>query len=310
MSNKKHNFAIIHRTNDLDFTHKLGDRLLSVSKTIGNSQVYVFHVKDVVVPQDNIENVTYVEIPEDIKGKEVPKIMNYIFRYFKLEHVSEGMLYLFDEKVEINEKQFIQFIQPIEGMMELMGHRLWLNTTADECNYNFQKYDGRCVFKIDIPEFEKIFNSDIIFSSNANFDFSIYDLDNIDISEMLLNEQFTIGMFFILEFLVRRKNSIPGCFMNLYPTVSQEIGILKTREIKEERDMEIEGGEEEFNRQKKIFSDLKLDTTPTIKVEYAGAYLCNKFLKKLEETDPDAARRIVSGFNKIEEKMEEEVKNG
>lgn len=311
MSEKKHNFAIIHRTNDLEFARLLGDRLLSISKTIGNSQLFVFHVKGVKMPENNIDGVTYVELPEDIKGKEVPKIMNYVYKYFKVEHVSEGMLYLFDEKVEIlDEKKFIAFIPAIENMMGLMGHRLWLNTVGDECNYNFDRYDGRCMFKIDIPEFEKIFGNDIIFSSNANFDFSIYDLDSIDISEMLLDEQFTIGMFFILEFLAKRRASVPGCFMNLYPTVSQEVGILKSREVKEEKDMETEGGDKEFKRQKKIFDDLKLDTTPTIKVENAGAFLCNKYLKKLEQIDPEAARRIVSGFNKIEEEVSEEIENG
>ncbi len=302
MLNKKHNFAIIHRTNDLEFTNKLGDKLLSITKTIGNSQLFVFHVKGVKMPENNISDITYVELPEDINGKEVPKIMNHVFRYFKVEHVSEGMLYVFDEKVEVvDEKKFITFIPAIENMMDLMGHRLWLNTSCDECNYNFDKFDGRCVFKIDIPEFGKIFGNDIIFASNANFDFSIYDLDSIDISEMLLDEQFTIGMFFILSFLAKRRNSIPGCFMNLYPTVPQELGVMKFREIKEEKEMEMEGGEQEFKRQQMIFNEMKLDTSPTIKVEYAGAFLCNRYLKRLEGIDPEAAHRIISGFNKIEE---------
>jgi hypothetical protein len=56
-----------------------------------------------------------------------------------------------------------------------------------------------------------------------------------------------------------------------------------------------------------------LDTSPTIKVEYAAAFICNKYLKRLESINPEAAKKLVSGFAKIEEaevEKEEKVEDG
>jgi len=53
-----------------------------------------------------------------------------------------------------------------------------------------------------------------------------------DDNELFFDEKFTIDMFFIIEFLARRRNAHPGSlyYMNQYVTCASEQGLYKFKE--------------------------------------------------------------------------------
>ena len=55
-----------------------------------------------------------------------------------------------------------------------------------------------------------------VFCSHANTQWIAVDLPLADDNEVILDEQFTIDMFYIIELLARRRNTHPGTlyFMN------------------------------------------------------------------------------------------------
>lgn len=88
-----------------------------------------------------------------------------------------------------------------------------------------------------------------------------FDLD-ADIEKLKFSEEFTVPMYYIIEFLARRRASSDGLdFMNMYPTVLEEQNVLKSLDADAKPDDEVMKAEYEK------FSSLGLDLAPTSNID-------------------------------------------
>lgn len=71
-----------------------------------------------------------------------------------------------------------------------------------------------------------------MFCSHSNIQWNVYNLEKADDNELFFDEKLTIDMFFIIEFLARRRNSHPGSlyYMNQYVTCASEQGLYTFKE--------------------------------------------------------------------------------
>ena len=220
-------FVVKHTCGNLDYEKWFLDPLMEVAKKLPGSKVYVFQTSDAKQPETPRPGVVYVDIPKGTAKKdEEAKIHNAVIRYFKLENATSGQLYVFDERLEVNGDNLCAFVPKLERFMSVFGYRVWLNTFGDECNFVFDRYEHRWEIDIDVDKYKAVWAEPVRFYTNCNFDFVVYDLDQTEASELLLDEQFKIGMFFILEFIGRKiKANVPGFFMNAYPSIDGEKGL-------------------------------------------------------------------------------------
>jgi hypothetical protein len=60
-----------------------------------------------------------------------------------------------------------------------------------------------------------------------------FNIGKADADELHFNEDFTVAMFWIIEYLARRRNSHPGSmyFMNQYATVESEVGVYRNKKL-------------------------------------------------------------------------------
>ena len=268
----KRHFAILKDHKD---NNNVNSWIIDKIKGMGfqDCSIYLFSQNSNDDPGNGVE---FVKIPENLDNE--AKRRNYISKWFKLENVKDGMLYVIRDYVELDADKFPKFVPDIERFMDFFGYRVWLNTVCDECNYVFNRFDTRITVKMDDERLAAGWKDDVLFTTNANLDLMVYNLDKIDISEMLLDESFSVAMFVIIKFLAERRNKkIPGCYMNLYPTVPSEKGIAKKHtEIVEEK-----VSREEFNRQMKVFTDMKINNEPTIDAEEAVNYVIDMIEKRI-----------------------------
>ena len=271
----KRHIAILKEHEGNDFRSLVLENLLRAE--IPDSTIYLFTIDKKSENSDirNLGDVKVVEFPDDCDNE--AKRHNFISKYFKIQNISTGMLYVIHDNIEIFPGQFANFLPKLEEFMNFFGYRVWLNTVCDECNYIFDKYVTRITVKMDKPEYENVWKDDVYFTTNANIDITAFDLDKADITEMLFDESFSVAMFVIIKFLAERRNrAIPGCFMNLYPTIPSEIGIAKKHdEVPEKKE-----SRQEFDRQMKVFGDMKIDNQPTIDANEAITFLVEKITGK------------------------------
>ena len=93
--------------------------------------------------------------------------------------------------------------------------------------------------QISLDEYAKNFKFDkLIFTSYANTSWIAYDFSKVQDDLLKFNEQFTIPMYYIIEFLARRRNSKLSklYYMNQYLTVPAEKGVFKHEPIESVKD--------------------------------------------------------------------------
>ena len=100
--------------------------------------------------------------------------------------------------------------------MNVLDLNNWCGTVTDGCNYIYSKYNPRLSISIDKPEYQKLNIDKVIFCSHSNVQWLVYDLERADDNELFFNESFTVDMFWIIEYLARRRNTHPNSlyFMN------------------------------------------------------------------------------------------------
>lgn len=245
------NFAIIRDDSNDSYIQKL------ISLFPENSNVVVFSETAYEIQSPN-HNIQVQIIPDVCDNK--PKVFNHIIKYFKENH--SGFLYVFDKGV-VFRKEPKTFYDEIEKMMILLKQDSWLNCSCDMMNYTYQLFNPRIVLKLDHPEVQNIYNKDICWCSNANTDLVIYNLDMIDISKRRFNEQFTIPMYYIIEFLATRRNTKRVedlYFMNMYPTISEEEKlVMNTTPHKQEDQQKLQ---KDLENEDKIFKSMNINVQP------------------------------------------------
>lgn len=203
----------------------------------------------------------------------LPKLSNWAVECHKHQQDHCKFLHVVPDSAELTADP-TKFIEALERMMLHLKLTSWLSTACDPMNYVYQKYNPRMKVVLDGDDAAAAGASELVFTSNANTTWMCFDLD-ADVEKLKFSEDFTIPMYYIIEFLARRRAASDGLdFMNMYPTVPEEQGVFK---------LAISGSQPEESLMKaeyEKFSSLGLDLAPTTIVDQVLERLYNTISQK------------------------------
>lgn len=197
------------------------------------SQVYVFTEKpDSSFNIANGEQVCMnVNWPSHLTT--IPQIRNWINQFFKTNNFT-GKLHVLEDTTKLL-KIPTEFLSDLENMMDVLDYNIWFSTVCDPCNFIYSKYNPRLAVMLDKVEYFKFnLGEKLIFASHSNTQWIAYDFAKVTDDQIKFDEDFTIAMFYIIEFLARRRNTKKQnqvYFMNQYLTVPSELGTFNTIEL-------------------------------------------------------------------------------
>lgn len=192
-----------------------------------------------------------------------PKMKNFVSQFFMDKYgAQKPFLHVFEDNVEILDGMR-EFVASIENVMRKLNYSIWLNTVCDSCNYVYQKYVPRISVDVDDKKhLENIGASKINFTSHCNTSYVVYDLMNVgNASKISFNEKFSIAMFYIIEFLARRragKCAHQLYYMNQYLSIPQEKNALRLCK----NATSPQPPQDVFKAEDEIFKSLKLNYAP------------------------------------------------
>lgn len=216
-------------------------------------------------------------IPESCNN--ISKARNFINATMKLSGF-QGFFHVVQDNVELVSNTS-RFLESLENMMDVLDYDVWLNTSCDQCNYVYSKYNPRISISIDTPEAKNLGLPDYInLTSHSNTAWICYNFFKAPDSLLSFNENFSIPMFMIIEFLARRKASKKEnqpYFMNMYMSVPEEIGVFKCN------DDEDAVSNSKMMEEDKIFKSLNVAYSPDNNVDQVIEALWSKINSKIEE---------------------------
>lgn len=203
------------------------------------SQIVVFSDKEMPTMNFGHERTTCTNAVLPDECNTIPKVRNYINAQYKQANFN-GFLHVVEWSTKIN-KDPSDFIQKLEQMMDALDYDVWFNTVCDPCNYVYHKYCPRSYVAIDEPQYDKLGTKRLAITSHANTQWIVYNFAKATDSNLRFDEDFTIPMYFIIEFFARRKAEQKDgqlYFMNEYFTVEEEHGVFEKVKVDESLDQE------------------------------------------------------------------------
>lgn len=268
-------FAIINQhLAEIDYTDTI------ISKLPSDSRVFVF-IPCIGATEVNMKNVsdTITEIHFPVADKiTIPICYNFASKYLKETLGISGYLYLFRDTIGINDKdKFEAFMPELEEMLDKLELDTWFNTTTDMANYVFSRYDPRIRTLIDEPKYAAVYNKSIYWAMCANENLICFNMDKVTLDQMLFSEDFSVGMFYILEYISRRRfnenDSWP--FINFYPTLQSEIGIISYVL----NDTQLDNAT--YAREQELFKSRQIQIQPDAHVEVVLKFITDKLSRFL-----------------------------
>lgn len=232
-------------------------------------------VKDGVVMSD-IEHSTVVSMPFSVDN--VAKSKNFVLSYYKSKGFN-GYVHMLEDSIKIL-KDPMTFVQEVEKMMELLDINSYLGTVTDVCNYVYGKYNPRISVMLDKPEYSVFGLKTLNFCSHSNTQWMVFNLAKADADELYFNETFEIAMFWIIEYLARRRNKHAESmyFMNQYVTVESERGLYQNRIMNQSDKAD---DPEKMKNENAKFVDMKVSYAPDNDVDVILERLYQKLNSKI-----------------------------
>ena len=231
-------FAVLaYDCNDIQLLNNLVSTLIANSTC---SQINVYTKEDIPAFNISHEHTTCTNVVIPIEYNTIPKARNYINQQYKQAGFN-GFLHVVNWNTKLL-KDPTDFLQKLEDMMDKLDYNVWFNTICDPCNYVYHKYCPRTYIALDDEQYSKLATKRIAITSHANTQWITYNFAKATDSNLHFDEDFTIPMFYIIEFLARRKaEAIDGqlYFMNEYFTVEEENGIFESIKKTENIDQEV-----------------------------------------------------------------------
>lgn len=207
-----------------------------------------------------------------------PKTRNWINSKYSQDC---GFLHVINDGVEIL-KDPARFVSDIENMITALDYTVWFSTVTDGCNYVYQKYNPRIRVQCDRLECAKLgICGELDFTSHSNTQWVIYDMSRTYGTDLMrFDEKFTIAMFFIIEFLARRRNTKqPGqlFYMNQYLTVGSENGTF--RDLKSETP-DAQPDPIVMKKEDEVFKSMNVNFAPDNNIDQVLEQLWEKIFQK------------------------------
>ena len=210
------------------------DNAISLVKQLNEysltKDIILFYAESANVQQQDIDgiNVKAISIPSDKDNSS--KAKNFI-----LEHCQSSYKDMFVHLIEDNVQLFndpCTYVEKIEHVMDVLDYSIHFSTVTDPCNYVFKKYNPRISLVLDDEDVKNKLDlpMQLSFTSHSNTTWTIYDLHKMP-DPQKYDEKFSIGMFMIIEYLARRRNTKKPeqlYFMNQYLAIEDEIGVFGT----------------------------------------------------------------------------------
>lgn len=227
-----------------------------ILSNINSDKVVIFYTSEEYISTIDKEKYEVVQIPAEKDNQ--AKIKNFAIKYMKENH--SGWLHLIEDTIEIL-KDPSQFISDIEKTLDVFGLNSFFSTITDICNYVFQKYNPRLTITMDSDEFKDLGLPNISFTSNANTQWIVINTSKADDNEMYFDEQYSVAMFYIIEFLARRKATHPNSlyYMNQYLTVESEKGVFVNKTLNQS---DKQTSQDVLEKENKIFRSSNINTVP------------------------------------------------
>lgn len=208
----------------------------------------------------------------------MPKSKNFVLSHYKANGFN-GYVHVIEDTISVL-KDPVAFMQEVEKMMEILDISSYLGTVTDVCNYVYGKYNPRISVMLDKPEYSKLGLRTINFCSHSNTQWMVFNLAKADSDELYFNETFEIAMFWIIEYLARRRSKHPGSmyFMNQYVTVESERGLYSNRSM---NSSDAADDPEKMKAENAKFVDMKVNYAPDNDVDTILERLYQKLNSKI-----------------------------
>ena len=176
--------------------------LEDMSYNIG--EVVVFAPSSMACPDSKSSSITWMHFPEN--ADTIPKQKNFIIDWCKMKDF-KGFLHMMESSVKLNANSKT-YIEKLESTMSAFDYDIHFSTATDRCNYVFNKFCPRLALDIDddIMKQKLSLPDRICFTSHSNVSYVTYNFDALDNGVLKFDERFTVGMFYIIEFLARRRS--------------------------------------------------------------------------------------------------------
>ena len=204
-----------------------------------------------------------------------PKVRNFVNKTIKSSGF-KGALHVIEDGTKLN-KDPNAFLFQLERMMDVLDYNVWLNTACDPCNFVYHKYCPRAYVNIDEYPYTQLGISQIAVTSHSNTSWVAYNFVKATDSELHFDEDFSIPMYYIIEFLARRKKEGRAdqlYFMNQYLTVGNEFGVFE----KCVKDQKLD--EKLLEKEGAIFSAKNIKHTADVNLDQVMSRLYEKLEQK------------------------------
>lgn len=225
----------------------------------------------------HIENAKIVKFDQTLDNHS--KCKNYINSFFKQQNF-EGFLHVLEDNVQLKQDP-TNYMNVLEHCMDVLDYDVYFSTTSDGCNYVYSKFNPRVRIQLDSPAFSSLnLPQNISFTSHSNTAWVTYNFKKIDEDLLKFNENFDIPMYFIIEFLARRRNTKkPGSLylMNQYLSISQEVGVFETINL----NISNQNIQQQMAKEDAIFKSMNLNFVPDNNIDQLLVDVINKLKSKV-----------------------------
>lgn len=222
-------------------------------------------------------NVSLRFYDDDIRFKP-SNLRNFVSKQLLNEKIT-GFVHIIEDIVQIyNDSE--NFLDKIEQMMQILNLKSWFNTSCDQCNFVYSKYNPRLYIAIDDEHMKKVYDKTIAWCSNANTLWTIWNYDICTFEDLRFEEKFQFSMYLIIEFLARRRNTKKNgelYYMNYYPSIPEELNVFKCMDVKNGKQFT----NDEINNEGKIFNEMCIDNHADTDINVLMEDISNVLISKL-----------------------------
>jgi hypothetical protein len=272
-------FVILNVNDDVDICENI------IKKLPNNSNILVY-------ARESLKNTDFVNTfnsftgnsnirlrfyDDDIRFKQ-SNLRNFVSKQLLDEKIT-GFVHIIEDIVQIyNDSE--NFLDKIEQMMQVLNLKSWFNTSCDQCNFVYSKYNPRLYIAIDDERMKKVYDKTIAWCSNANTLWTIWNYDMCTFEDLRFEEKFQFSMYLIIEFLARRRNTKKNgelYYMNYYPSIPEELNVFKCMDVKNGKQFT----NDEINNEGKIFKEMGIDNHADTDINVLMEDISNVLISKL-----------------------------